>query len=81
VASFEADLDVSGIDGGPMHAVFIRAPWFERTGPDVEVLAEVETPQGTKAVVVRQGAVLASAFHPELAGDGRLHRLFVEAVT
>lgn len=80
VASFEADVDVRGVPGGPMHAVFIRAPWFERLGPDVQVLAAVETPLGAKVVVARQGSRLASAFHPELAGDNRLHRLFVEII-
>ena len=80
VASFEADIEVAGIAGEPVHAVFIRAPWFERVGPDATVLAEVDTEQGRKAVVVRQGALLASAFHPELTGDGRLHALFVEVV-
>ena len=80
VASFEADLDVQGLDGDPLHAVFIRAPWFERVGDDVAVLATVETPAGEKIVVVRQGAVLASAFHPELTGDARLHALFVKMV-
>jgi pyridoxal 5'-phosphate synthase pdxT subunit len=80
VASFEAELDVAGIVGGPVHAVFIRAPWIEETGSDVEVLARVETPLGAKVVVVRQGNLLASAFHPELTGDGRLHRYFVELV-
>lgn len=78
VASFETDLDVQGLAGGPIHVAFIRAPWIERAGPDVEVLAEVATPAGDKVVVARQGRLLASAFHPELTGDGRLHRLFVE---
>jgi pyridoxal 5'-phosphate synthase pdxT subunit len=80
VASFEGQVDIAGLDGGPMAAVFIRAPWFEDTGPDVEVLAKVETPLGDKVVVVRQGRILASAFHPELTGDSRLHRLFIELV-
>lgn len=80
VASFEADLEVTGVEGGPVHAVFIRAPWFEKVGPDVEVLATVETPLGPKVVVVRQGRLLASAFHPELSDDGRLHRLFVDSL-
>lgn len=80
VQSFEADLDVDGVDGGPMHAVFIRAPWFEELGEGVRALASVATPAGAKVVVARQGALLASAFHPELTGDGRLHRLFVEIV-
>ncbi len=80
VDSFEADIDVKGLDGGPMHAVFIRAPWIERAGADVDVLAEVDTPLGAKIVVVRQGHLLASAFHPELADDPRLHGLFLEVV-
>ena len=78
VASFEADLDVAGIDGGSMHAVFIRAPWFEDVGAEVDVLARVDTPLGRKVVVVRSGNVLASAFHPELTGDARLHQLLVD---
>jgi pyridoxal 5'-phosphate synthase pdxT subunit len=69
VDSFETDLEVSGI--GTMHAVFIRAPWIEETGPAVEVLATHED----RPVVVRQGAVTLAAFHPELAEDDRLHRL------
>lgn len=80
VASFEADLAVDGLGGAPMHAVFIRAPWFERVGSDVAVLATVDTPAGEKVVIVRQGGLLASAFHPELTGDGRLHELFVGMV-
>ena len=71
VASFETDLT---IDGEPVRAVFIRAPWIEEAGEDVEVLAEVDG----HAVAVRQGNVLAVAFHPELTGDGRLHRWLVE---
>lgn len=80
VASFEGQVDIAGLAGGPMEAVFIRAPWFEQTGPGVEVLAKVETPLGDKVVVVRQGRILASAFHPELSGDPRLHRLLIELV-
>jgi pyridoxal 5'-phosphate synthase pdxT subunit len=80
VASFESDLAVAGVAGGPMHAVFIRAPWFEQVGSDVEVLAAVETPLGARVVVARQGHVLASAFHPELTADGRLHAAFVDTV-
>jgi pyridoxal 5'-phosphate synthase pdxT subunit len=68
------------VAGGPMHAVFIRAPWFEQVGSDVEVLAAVETPLGARVVVARQGHVLASAFHPELTADGRLHAAFVDTV-
>lgn len=81
VDSFEEDLDMTGVDGGPIRAVFIRAPWVERTGPDVEVLATV--PGGRAAgrvVAVRQGAVLATSFHPEVGGDLRVHRLFVDTV-
>lgn len=84
VASFEADLDVAGVAGGPLHAVFIRAPWIEEAGPGVEVLATVPAgPAGTDArvVVARQGHILASAFHPELTGDGRLHAAFVQLVS
>jgi 5'-phosphate synthase pdxT subunit len=86
VDSFETDLDVKGVDGGPMHAVFIRAPWIESAGAGVEVLATVKpidrdgAPLDAKVVVARQGHILASAFHPELAGDPRLHRLFLEIV-
>ena len=80
VASFEADLAVHGLAGAPMHAVFIRAPWFERVGDSVDVLATVDTPAGDKAVIVRQGSILASAFHPELTGDRRLHDLFVTMI-
>lgn len=79
VASFEAEIDVAGLDG-PMRAVFIRAPWFEQVGPGVEVLARVGTPLGVRVVVARQAGVLASAFHPELTGDVRLHELFVSSL-
>ena len=75
-ASFEADLDVEGIEGGPVHAVFIRAPVVEEAGPDVEILAEVDG----RAVIARQGPVLVCAFHPELVGDLRLHELFLQEV-
>jgi 5'-phosphate synthase pdxT subunit len=83
-ASFECDLEVDGIDGPPVHAVFIRAPVVERTGPAVEVLAtlpptaEQPSPQ---PVLCRQGPVLVSSFHPELTGDPRLHALFLTSVT
>ncbi|WP_370326797.1 pyridoxal 5'-phosphate synthase glutaminase subunit PdxT [Euzebya sp.] len=79
VDSFEADLDVRGVDGGPLRAVFIRAPAIERAGEGVEVLARVgDEAAGDSIVVCRQGRLLASAFHPELAGDPRLHQLFLE---
>ena len=80
VASFEGAVDIAGLDGGAMHGVFIRAPWFERVGPGVEVLASVATPLGEKIVVVQQGTILACAFHPELSGDDRLHRRLVGLV-
>ncbi|MBL7494756.1 pyridoxal 5'-phosphate synthase glutaminase subunit PdxT [Frankia sp. CNm7] len=76
VDSFEADLDVVGVDGPPMHAVFIRAPWVEKSGDGVAVLARV----GEHPVAVRQGHLLATSFHPELTGDTRMHELFVEMV-
>jgi 5'-phosphate synthase pdxT subunit len=71
VSSFEADLD---FEGGPLHAVFIRAPWVEDVGEEVEVLAEVDG----HPVAVRQGNVLAVAFHPELTDERRLHRWLLE---
>jgi pyridoxal 5'-phosphate synthase pdxT subunit len=74
--SFEADLDIAGVTGGPVHAVFIRAPWAAETGPGVEVLAEVEG----HPVAVRQGNVMAVSFHPELTGETRLHELLLAAV-
>lgn len=76
VDSWESDLDVAGFDGGPLHAVFIRAPWVEQAGPDVVALASV----GNRIVAVRQGPLLATAFHPELTGDPRVHALFVSIV-
>ena len=80
VDSFEADIELAGIDG-PMHAVFIRAPWVERVGPGVEIVAQVDVPgAGTKIVAVRQGAVFATSFHPEVTSDLRVHRYFLELV-
>jgi 5'-phosphate synthase pdxT subunit len=87
VDSFEEDLDFVGIKD-KLHAVFIRAPWVESASPEVEVLARIgddpQVPGGEAAagriVAVRQGPVLATAFHPELTGDTRVHRLFVEMV-
>lgn len=75
--SFEADLDVTGLPGGPLHAVFIRAPWVADVGSEVEVLAEVDG----HPVAVRQGNVVAVSFHPELTGEARLHRLLLELVS
>jgi 5'-phosphate synthase pdxT subunit len=78
VASFEGDLDFVGLDG-PVHAVFIRAPWVEDAGPEVEVLARVEGgPAAGRIVAVRQGSLMATSFHPEVGGDDRIHRLFVD---
>ena len=85
VDSFEAPVTLDGVDGGPFHAVFIRAPWVERVGPAATVLARVgvgpapDTGAG-RIVAVRQGHLLATAFHPELTGDLRVHRYFVEMV-
>jgi len=76
VASFEAEVDVKGVDGGPVAGAFIRAPWVADAGPKVEVLAEVEG----KVVAVRQGNLLATAFHPELSGEVRLHRWLVDLI-
>ncbi len=78
IDSFEADLDVVGLDS-PMHAVFIRAPWIDKVGADVSVLASVTDPVGVEhPVLVRQGRILASSFHPELTGDTRLHQMLVD---
>ena len=91
VASFEAVLDADGLDE-PFHAVFIRAPWVERTGYGVEVLATVSPasgPHGTSAgdgqraevpVLCRSGPILVSSFHPELTADDRIHRMFLDMV-
>ncbi len=75
--SFEADLPVQGLAGGPFHAVFIRAPIVTRTGANVETLAALE--DGT-IVAVQQGHLLATAFHPELTGDERLHEYFLKRI-
>jgi 5'-phosphate synthase pdxT subunit len=72
--SFEADFDVDGVPGGPVHAIFIRAPWIAEHGPGVAVLAEVDG----HPVAVQQGKILALSFHPELTGEDRLHRFFLE---
>ena len=80
VDSFETDVELTGV--GPVHAVFIRAPWVESAGDGVEVLARVpgEGPAAGRVVAVRQGPVLATSFHPELTGDHRVHALLVETV-
>ena len=73
VRSFEQELEL-GLEGGPVNAVFIRAPWVEHCGPEVEVLAEVDG----HAIAVRQGNVMAVSFHPEISGEDRLHRMLVD---
>jgi 5'-phosphate synthase pdxT subunit len=75
VHSFEADLDIGDGDG-PLRAVFIRAPWLQEAGPDVEVLAEVDG----HAVLAREGRLLVAAFHPELTDDTRVHERFLKIV-
>ncbi|WP_459957946.1 pyridoxal 5'-phosphate synthase glutaminase subunit PdxT [Nocardia sp. IFM 10818] len=81
VDSFETDLEFTGLDDGPVRAVFIRAPWVERAGDGVEVLATVPSgPAAGRIVAVRQGNVLATSFHPEVTGDLRVHKLFVDTV-
>jgi len=77
VDSFEADLDFKGVEGAPVHAVFIRAPWVEEVGDGVEVLAR--SPEG-HVVAVRQDSLLATSFHPEITGDHRVHQLFAAMV-
>jgi len=74
--SFETDLDMRGLDGGPLRAVFIRAPWIAEHGAGVEILAEVDG----HPVAARQDGMLAVAFHSELTDDDRVHRLFLDAV-
>ena len=82
VESFEADVDLEGIEGGPVHTVFIRAPWVEAVHDHVQVLGAV-TPPGTgesKIIAVRQGSLLATSFHPEVTQDLRIHRYFLKLV-
>lgn len=74
--SFEADFAVDGVSGGPVHAIFIRAPWIAEHGPGVVVLADLEG----HPVAVREGKIMALAFHPELTGEDRLHRFFLSSV-
>ncbi len=76
IRSFEADVAVSGIEGGPMRGIFIRAPWIAEHGAEVEILGEVDR----HPVAARQGNMLAVAFHSELSDDDRLHRMFLQAV-
>jgi pyridoxal 5'-phosphate synthase pdxT subunit len=74
--SFEADLEIAGVDGGPVRAVFIRAPWIAEHGDAVEILAEVDG----HPVAARQDAMLVISFHPEIAGEARVHELFLRDV-
>jgi 5'-phosphate synthase pdxT subunit len=74
VRSFEADLEVAGLPGGPLHGVFIRAPWIAEHGDDVQILAEIDG----HAVAARQGRMLAVAFHSELGDDDRVHKLLLD---
>lgn len=84
VDSFEADVDLDPIAGGPVHAVFIRAPWVQELGPAATALGRVSAGSTTGAagriVAVRQQHLLATSFHPELTGDGRIHAYFCEMV-
>lgn len=81
VDSFETDIKFKGITDPPVRAVFIRAPWVESIGDGVEALAEISDSAGIKrAVAVRQSNLLATSFHPELTGDNRVHRFFVENI-
>jgi len=81
VDSFEEDIDFAGIEG-PIHAVFIRAPWVESAGAGVGVLARVEAgPAAGRIVAVQQGPLMATSFHPEVGGGERIHRLFLDLVS
>jgi 5'-phosphate synthase pdxT subunit len=85
IDSFESDISFAGLDDR-VHAIFIRAPWVEDAGPDVEVLARVdeaaeETGAAGRIVAVRQGALMATSFHPEVGGDDRIHRRFLDLIT
>jgi pyridoxal 5'-phosphate synthase pdxT subunit len=80
VDSFEGDLEFVGL-ADPVHAVFIRAPWVEQAGADVEVLARVEGgPADGRIVAVRQGSLMATSFHPEVDADDRVHSLFLDLI-
>jgi 5'-phosphate synthase pdxT subunit len=76
IRSFEADVELAGLDGGPVHGVFIRAPWIAEHGPGVEILGEIDG----HPIAAREGELLAVAFHSELGEDDRLHRRFLERV-
>ncbi len=81
VDSFESQVEVEGVAGGPVHAVFIRAPWVEEAGEGVQVLGRIVGGAADgRIVAVRQGNLVATSFHPELTGDRRVHALFVDIV-
>jgi 5'-phosphate synthase pdxT subunit len=81
VDSFEEDLDIDGIEGEPIRAVFIRAPWVEEVGPQASAIGHVSGGEHAgRIVAVRQANLLATSFHPELTGDGRIHAYFCEMV-
>ncbi len=80
VDSFETDLKFEGITQPSIRAVFIRAPWVESVGAGVQILAEVSIDGSKHPVAVRQGNLLATSFHPELTGDNRIHKFFVEQI-
>lgn len=81
VDSFETEIGIIGVGHDPVHAVFIRAPWVESAGPEVEVLGTIDSGDDAGTIVaVRQGQLLATSFHPELTGDRRIHTMFVEIV-
>jgi 5'-phosphate synthase pdxT subunit len=81
VDSFEEDLAIDGVDGEPVRAVFIRAPWVEQVGPAATAIGHVTGGKHDgKVVAVKQANLLATSFHPELTGDGRVHQLFVKIV-
>jgi 5'-phosphate synthase pdxT subunit len=81
VDSFESKVEIEGVDGGPVHAVFIRAPWVEEVADGVQVLGRVVGGAADgRIVAVRQGNLVATSFHPELTGDRRVHALFVDMV-
>jgi pyridoxal 5'-phosphate synthase pdxT subunit len=82
VESFEADIELADLAGGPVHAVFIRAPWVEQVNGQVQVLGEVEPPgtSESRVIAVRQGNLLATSFHPEVTDDLRVHRYFLDIV-
>ena len=80
LSSYEEDLQISGVEGGTFHAVFIRAPWVESLGEGVEVLARADNSEDGPIVAVRKGPFMACSFHPELGGDDRMHALFTSIV-